>query len=217
MPELLEKKRWDCAQKIELNQWARQFKLHKDLFERNRVQKLPGSFYNSVADIRHTAVHRLPVTANVIQQLLVQGELLATLLADEAAESKLSAFKREIQGSISDMRDYKSMLQAKKASTLKRIAAERLELDRQEKEAIESTIRADQAHQMQIGVSLERRLFSQADKIDEGRLVYADSLRSLITGILWIVVKLLAWFNKGNYFSTYEATEDRYFQVQGPR
>lgn len=160
MPEALEIKGWSCPEAVELNTWVKVFrKQEQSLFKASSADvEVDHSFYKSLCDIRHTAVHRLPMTAAGIDKCLRDGELLATLLDDSAAASRLSAMRRELQRVTAEMEDHKCMLEAKLTATLERIAAERAELDRQEKEAIDGMIQADKEYQLYAGDSLEQKI-----------------------------------------------------------
>lgn len=163
MPEVLETKDWSCPAAVELNTWVKVFRQQEQyLFQAPPVDvAIDHSFYKSLCDIRHTAVHRLPMTAAGIDKCLRDGEVLVTLLDDNAAVSRLSAMRRELQHAIAEMEDHKCMLEAKLSATLERIAAERAELDRQEKEAIDGMVEADKEYQLYAGASLEQKIGNQ--------------------------------------------------------
>lgn len=160
MPEVLVTKGWSCPEAVELNNWVKVFRQQEQhLFKAPPVEfVVDHSFYKSLCDIRHTAVHRLPMTAAGIDECLRDGEFLVTLLDDNAAASRLSAMRRELQHVIAEMEDHKCMLEAKLTATLERIAAERAELDRQEKEAIDGMLQADKEYQLYAGASLEQKI-----------------------------------------------------------
>lgn len=160
MPEVLEAKGWSCPEAVELNNWVKVFRQQENhLFQAPPVDfVVDHSFYKSLCDIRHTAVHRLPVTAAGIDKCLRDGELLATLIDDAAVASRLSIMRRELQRVTAEMEDHKCMLEAKLSATLERIAAERAELDRQEKEAIDDMVQADKEYQLYAGASLEQKI-----------------------------------------------------------
>lgn len=160
MPEVLETKGWSCPAAVELNIWVKVFRRKgQTLFKASAADvEVDHSFYKSLCDIRHTAVHRLPMTAAGIDKCLRDGELFATLLDDSTAASRLAAVRRELQRVTAEMEDHKCMLEAKLTATLERIAAERAELDRQEKEAIDGMVQADKEYQLYSGESLEQKI-----------------------------------------------------------
>lgn len=170
MPEVLESKGWSCSEAVELNNWVKVFRQQ----EHHLFQAAPAgvavdhTFYKSLCDIRHTAVHRLPMTAAGIDKCLRDGEVLVTLIDDNAAASRLSAMRKQVQRVTAEMEDHKCMLEAKLSATLERIAAERAELDRQEKEAIDGMVQADEEYQLYAGASLEKEIGNKDAEMSMG-------------------------------------------------
>lgn len=167
MPCVLQKNHWSCAEAVELNLWAKKFKSQRSALAdaENKIGLLDrAKFYESIKDIRHTAVHRLPVTAKQLEKFLADGEKLAGILGNELALAVLSSMASEAKRTISDMENHRSMLGAKLAGTAKRIADQRAELDRQEKSAIADMLKSDEEYQELAGVKLEQRLSSAAEQ-----------------------------------------------------
>lgn len=66
LPDLVEEE-WECAESVELNLWARIFSTNQERFSQEGVGKLGkplSQLFDSVAQLRHTAVHRVRVSAN---------------------------------------------------------------------------------------------------------------------------------------------------------
>ncbi|QSS59377.1 hypothetical protein I7I51_08812 [Histoplasma capsulatum] len=84
MPDVLQKNHWDCPESAELNVWATELLQRQDVFadKKGDVGKPLEKLFRSVADIRHTAVHRIRVSARGIEQFLLDAETLAMLLGD---------------------------------------------------------------------------------------------------------------------------------------
>ncbi|KAJ4409222.1 hypothetical protein N0V82_009495 [Gnomoniopsis sp. IMI 355080] len=168
MPEVLATRGWDCAAAVELNIWVKMMRKQEHRLFNATLTDLEidrASFYKSLCDIRHTAVHRLPMTAAGIEKCLRDGELLANLIDDSAAATRISTMRCEVQRVSTEMEDHKCMLEAKMNRTLERIAAERAELDRQEREAIEGTAQADEEYQLYAAANLEQRLANCEDDV----------------------------------------------------
>lgn len=112
MPDILQWKQWACAEAAELNLWAKVLKMHEGVLvgtEHKPVLLSKDVFYKSIANIRHMAVHRIPVAARELDKLLVDGEALACLLGDKAALSKLSNIRSEVKRIISIMEDHRNV------------------------------------------------------------------------------------------------------------
>ncbi|KAB5522989.1 hypothetical protein GE09DRAFT_1153410, partial [Coniochaeta sp. 2T2.1] len=81
MQSVVQRDRWDCPEAAELNLWAAEFLNSQEQFAKRRdVGKPLGKLFHSVSDIRHTAVHRIRVSAKGIERFILDAESLATLL-----------------------------------------------------------------------------------------------------------------------------------------
>lgn len=163
MRDVLQEQGWDCPESGELNLWSKVFLEHEDKFAADEMDELGKPFeelLDSMAHLRHTAVHRLRVTVNRIEQFMVDSESLARLLQDETCAKTLSRLRRETQLTIDELRRNKDLLESRLAETLKRIAAQRLELDRLEQTAMEDMLREDKEYQSFAGTNLEQTIIS---------------------------------------------------------
>jgi hypothetical protein len=83
MGDILQKEGWDCPESVELNIWAWVFRCNEDKFDADKLVELGKPFpelLDSIAQLRHTAVHRVRVSANKVQQFVTEAESLATVL-----------------------------------------------------------------------------------------------------------------------------------------
>ncbi|KAB5516962.1 hypothetical protein GE09DRAFT_1159085 [Coniochaeta sp. 2T2.1] len=79
MQSVLQRYQWDCPEAAELNLWAAEFlNSQKQFAKRGDVGKPLGELFHSVSDIRHTAVHRIRVSAKGIERFILDAESLAT-------------------------------------------------------------------------------------------------------------------------------------------
>ena len=79
MRDILQKEGWDCPESVELNIWARVFRGNEDKFHADQLDELGKpipEFLDSIAQLRHTAVHRVRVSANRVQQFMMDAESL---------------------------------------------------------------------------------------------------------------------------------------------
>ncbi|KAI1742121.1 hypothetical protein F4680DRAFT_40887 [Xylaria scruposa] len=162
MPEVLKKNKWDCPEAAELNLWSAEFLLRQNDFPDRveEVRKPLTSLFRSVADIRHTAVHRICISAKGLEQFLLNAESFAVLLGDTTRLKSLTELRRNIQQSIEELERNKHVLSSKLKETLKRIAAQRAELDRIEEMAISDMMREDGEYQAFAGRNLEEATIS---------------------------------------------------------
>lgn len=163
IPEVLTRHGWDCPEATELNVILRQLLKHDSSLKRLKASTSSSpdpsqslnSLCSSVIHLRHATVHRSRMTAKVLERLLTDAEDLAGRLDDGAATAALSRSRREVQRTVVEMENNKSMLETRLRGTLEEIAARRAELDRMEREAVASMVQADAEYQSFMGDWLE--------------------------------------------------------------
>ncbi|KAI2625546.1 hypothetical protein GGS21DRAFT_531300 [Xylaria nigripes] len=157
MPEILERRNWHCSEAAELNLWTHEF----ITLEKKFSEKVGGAakpiikLISSLTNIRHTAVHRVCIHAKGLEKLLLDAESFASLLGDKTRGKLLTELRRNVQQSIDELERNKHVLGSKLAESLRRIAAQRAELDRIEAMAIADTIREDEEYLAFAGKNLE--------------------------------------------------------------
>jgi hypothetical protein len=158
VPEIMEKEGWDSPECVELNIWTQIFRSNEEKFDTHKIQELGkpfGQILDSMAQLRHTAVHRLRVSANRVEQFLIEGEQLANLIGDEKCGRRLLHFRRESNLAIDELRRNKDLLELRHKEKLTYIASQRAELDRLEQTAIGELLRDDKEYQIIAGSNLE--------------------------------------------------------------
>lgn len=158
---LLNDKKWDCAEAIELNRWS--FTMIK------RYGKRPaGPFKKSdsniddvllaVNKIRHSAVHRLRISAKGILQMVGAGVKFAETLSDSVRASQLEELYKELQSKIKSQELSKNYLETKLKAELDEIERQREELAKREREAISTIVIEDKDNMHFIGSLIEGKL-----------------------------------------------------------
>jgi hypothetical protein len=107
-----------------------------------------------MTQLRHTAVHRMRLTANRVLQFIVDAEALANLLQEENFIAQLSTIRRQTQNTIEELERHKDLLGAKLEEIKRQIASNIAELKRQELEAIKNTMKEDREYTLFAGKSL---------------------------------------------------------------
>ncbi|EDN04901.1 predicted protein [Histoplasma mississippiense (nom. inval.)] len=133
MPDVLQKNHWDCPESADLNVWATELLPRQDVFADNKgyVGKPLEKLFRSVADIRHTAVHRIHTFGGTRSRRLRSWSATSTSLGSKLDE------------------------------TLKRIARSAgKELDRVEQSAITEMVKEDGEYQVLAGSNLEQAIAS---------------------------------------------------------
>ncbi|KAI0976311.1 hypothetical protein F4678DRAFT_416629 [Xylaria arbuscula] len=162
IPEVLKMNLWDFSEAAELNLWVKELlKRQSELFHKAVDTGKPlDKLLSSVADIRHTAVHRICISARGLEQFLLNAESFVVLLGDTTHLKPLTNIRRNIQQTIEELERNKHLLTSRLQETLKRIAAKRAELDRMEEIALADMMREDGEYQEFAGKSLEEAAVS---------------------------------------------------------
>lgn len=90
----------------------------------------------SVADIRHTALRRIPTDSEGMKKFLVDSEAFARLLQDQERLGIVTKLRQDAELAFEDLDRKKERLLSQLEENRLRIATERAKLDRMEREAI---------------------------------------------------------------------------------
>lgn len=180
MSSTLRDRQWSCAESVELNRWTEEF------FKRKYILANAGhtgvsldEVLRSVANIRHTAVHRLRVSAKAIQQFLLDAETLATLLKNHLYTEKIGKLRRDTQTIIEELEQNKHFLRSRLDETLQRIASQRAELEIMEAMAVAKMKKEDDEYQTLADRSFEEAIepseasFSTAFETEQDPMIMA--------------------------------------------
>ena len=126
----------------------------------DEVGKPLTQLLESITQLRHTAVHRLRVSANRLEQFVIDAESLSRLLRDDSCAQQLSRLRRETKMTIDDEKRNKDLLESKLSSKLKKIADQRAELDHLEQMAISDMMKEDKEYQIFAGANLDQAIES---------------------------------------------------------
>lgn len=179
MPEILEKRKWQCPESAELNLWATEFLRRLGKLERKTSRPaLPSrplkELFSSIAQIRHHAVHRIPVTAKELEQFMADGETLVQLFKDSTAIPVMARARSEVHKAAAEMENRKNMLEARLIEVLHDVADKRAELDRIEAEAIADTQMKDKEYQLFAGTQLQENIWLDDGTIEEEAFATRD-------------------------------------------
>jgi GTP cyclohydrolase FolE2 len=161
MGEILLKEGWDCPESVELNVWASVFRRNEVKFDPDKLHELGKpfpEFLDSIAQLRHTAVHRVRVSANRVQQFMVEAESLANILHDNVSARMLSCLRREAQQIIDELGRNKDLLESILKEKLQEIDSRRRELDSLERKAVEEMLRGDKEYQTIANANFEQAI-----------------------------------------------------------
>lgn len=161
MGDTLQKERWDCPESVELNTWARVFRSNEDKFDADKLAELGrpfSGFLDSIAQLRHTAVHRVRISANRVQQFVTEAEFLAVILRNDSCTQTLSRLRRAVQQVIDELGRNKDLLESILKGKLQEIDTRRRELDRLESRAVEDMLGEDKEYQTLASANLKQAI-----------------------------------------------------------
>ncbi|RAH82814.1 hypothetical protein BO86DRAFT_408973 [Aspergillus japonicus CBS 114.51] len=159
LPDELTIRGWDCAQAVELSKWTRLLGRWASRLPDGTLRPTDlelETMLATVVKIRHTAVHRLPTTAQGVCDLVAVAGKLATTLGDALLSAQLGDLHRDLQEKITILESDKSLLEANLACQLDYIQAERDRLDREEKAIRAKTIQNDGENKRMVGLLVAR-------------------------------------------------------------
>jgi Zn-dependent oligopeptidase len=110
---------------------------------------------NSLSHLRHTAVHRIRVTADRVYQFICDAENLSVILEDCESSERLADLRRGLESTIGDINRNKDLLESSHVEKLKHLAKERAKLLRYEKAAHEHLLAEDKKYQAKVTAILE--------------------------------------------------------------
>jgi hypothetical protein len=161
LPDVLVREDWTCPESVELNRWPKVLLTHRAEFHESSVAELAkplDDLFSSIAQLRHTAVHRLRLTANRILQFVVDAEALVKLLRDDITLDVVTSIRQCLQTCIGEIERNKDLLEVSMATTKAEYVAKREELEREEREALEKTFSEDREYMVLAGRGLELAL-----------------------------------------------------------
>ncbi|CAI6342436.1 unnamed protein product [Periconia digitata] len=122
---VLQEEGWECSEAVELNRWCKIFLDYEIEFSRDEMASIPKPLpilLKSIAQLRHTAVHRLHIVAKKVLQFIIDGELLANLVQSHENAHVISEIRQQTTNTIKELKRNKDMLQLKQVEVGERFA-----------------------------------------------------------------------------------------------
>ena len=161
LPSEVENHEWDCAAAMELTEWTKCLAKWSPQLPDGSLQ-LRGSQLNTllstIRQIRHTAVHRLPITARSVNLLVLAAKRLAEALQDTLRTSQLEDLYFDIQNQIQAMELIKNALEDNHAHELRAVQLQREELDQKEQQLRAKMINSDKENKTLMGILVKKSM-----------------------------------------------------------
>ncbi|KAM0542741.1 hypothetical protein ACHAPJ_012674 [Fusarium lateritium] len=162
LSNVMQKQGWDCPESVELSKWAKLFGRKENLVWEGSG-KPSKELLQSIAAIRHTAVHRLRTNSAGLERFLADAELLAGALGDNTSTQAISQLRLDTQATLSELIQNKQFIQLQLEKAQEEIARQRAELNQKEQEILGHMAREDRMYRDLAGERLERALGLMGD------------------------------------------------------
>ncbi|UNI21907.1 hypothetical protein JDV02_007853 [Purpureocillium takamizusanense] len=119
MRDIFQRRGWDCAESVELSCWTDEFlrQVRSSLAAQHAGEPL-RILLRSIADIRHSAVHRHKVSTTGIERFLYDAEALAELLGDAERSRKVCLLRQDMRRILKQLDDWRILSYARLGSIL---------------------------------------------------------------------------------------------------
>ncbi|KAK3172110.1 hypothetical protein OEA41_004195 [Lepraria neglecta] len=164
VPDLMEARKWNEAESIELTEWTKRFLKYAKSLPPSAIKPVPGRSIAEVlfgtSTLRHSAVHRLPTSAAGILNMLSAAITFAEALNDSKRAEKIAEIKTQLEASIEEIVQHQNLLERKLTDQFEDIARRRAELDELERSSIEEMLAVDKKQRTEVGSAFESFLVS---------------------------------------------------------
>ncbi|KAH7208666.1 hypothetical protein DER44DRAFT_720508 [Fusarium oxysporum] len=157
LSSVMQHRDWDCPESVELNQWA-ELLGHEGNLKRQGTGKALKELLRSIAQIRHTAVHRLRTNSRGLEQFLADAEDLARILGDNIYTQVISQMRLDAKSTLRELAQNKQFIQLQLEEGREEIAKQRAELDQKEQENLRRMEREDKKYRAIAGKRLQQAL-----------------------------------------------------------
>ena len=155
----MQARKWHDAESIELIKWTHVFSNHADSLppvatslcsDRTLEQILQGT-----DAIHHSAVHRFPISAGGMLDMLTAAVEFTKSLRDSERMRKLEEIKSQLEIDIYGIMQQQMLLEHKLGIQLESFGRQRAKLDELEKSSIEEVLAKDKKQCSEVGFALE--------------------------------------------------------------
>ncbi|KAF4955663.1 hypothetical protein FGADI_4356 [Fusarium gaditjirri] len=157
LSSVMQDRHWDCPEAVELSQWA-ELLGHEGNLKRQGSGKPLKELLRSIAQIRHTAVHRLRTSSTGLQRFLADAEDLARALGDNIYTQAIAKLSLDTQSTLTELTKNKQSIQLQLEQAQEEIAKQRAELDQKEQENLRHMEREDKMYRDLAGEKLQKAL-----------------------------------------------------------
>ncbi|KAK2010834.1 hypothetical protein LZ32DRAFT_648916 [Colletotrichum eremochloae] len=159
MPRVLQSRRWVVPECGELHVWVRILKYEAEVRFKKEVVPHPhpswDSFFQSIGNLRHKAVHREQLTGSDIESYLRDAQNFARLLRDDEGAETLAKLRKETRDCLEKFESCKKNISRTFQAKMDEINTRRAELDTLERQAKQDLVQEDITIQTWLGSDLK--------------------------------------------------------------
>jgi hypothetical protein len=160
MPAVLHSAGYDCPAAVELTEWAtiltkHRFKLGAAATSSLKTPLFPA-LLSSMRTLRHTAVHRNPVSTAVVCQLVSSAADLAEVLQESARASLIREICGKVEATLKEAHTARQALTANAHRELEEIRQARQELNKRENAILAKALSDDAESRRELGHTLKQ-------------------------------------------------------------
>ncbi|RYN29911.1 hypothetical protein AA0112_g7101 [Alternaria arborescens] len=156
---LVQKEKWDCAEAVELQRWAKVLFMYREelnIEDVKDVGKPLPILLDAIAQLRNDAVHRIRLSSSGVLQHMTNAGLLSRLVQDEECSKLMSTIRTKTHDAIGKLVRNKQLLDDKMSKIKKDFAAKRAELERQETALLEAAVREHEEPKISVSGDLDQ-------------------------------------------------------------
>ncbi|KAJ4005447.1 hypothetical protein NW752_002280 [Fusarium irregulare] len=146
VPNVMQEQGWDCPESAELTKWVELFGRNGNIAVWQQLGMPSQRFLQSIAAIRHTAVHRVRTNSAGLEQFLTDAERLAELLGNDAFTQAISQLRLDFHATVTELIQNKQSTQQQLDKVREGIARQRAELDQKEQEILRDMASQNKKH-----------------------------------------------------------------------
>ncbi|KAK1598182.1 ubiquinol-cytochrome-c reductase cytochrome c1 [Colletotrichum navitas] len=159
MPQVLRSRQWVVPECAELHVWVRILKYEAEVRFKGEAIPHPhrswNSFFRSIANLRHKAVHREQLAGSDIESYLRDAHNFAGLLRDDEGAETLARFREETRECLETFEFCKKNISRSFQEKMDEISTCRAELDILERQAKQDFLQEDMTIHAKLGSDLK--------------------------------------------------------------
>ncbi|EFQ30655.1 ubiquinol-cytochrome-c reductase cytochrome c1 [Colletotrichum graminicola M1.001] len=164
MPRVLWSRQWVAPECVELHIWVRILNYEAEVRFKGEAIPHPhgswNSFFRSIANLRHKAVHREQLAGSDIESFLRDAHNVARLLRDDEGAKTLARFRKETRECLEMFESCKKNISRDLQEKMDEISTRRAELNILEQQATQDYFQEDMNINAKLGSDLKEAVVS---------------------------------------------------------